>query len=61
VDYWCSSNAKSEENWLGSRERRQALIAVIQLSDGDREAAELLVRWSERRAKAIIEKHWPQV
>jgi hypothetical protein len=27
----------------------------------DAQAAELLVKWAERRADAIIEKHWPKV
>jgi hypothetical protein len=61
MDRWYGYKAKGEQNWRGSDDRKQALTCALKLSDGDTEAAELLVKWGERRAEVMVGRTWPQV
>jgi hypothetical protein len=61
VDSWYGHKAKGDENWKASDDRRQALTCALQLSGGDDEAAALLVKWAERMADVMVEKHWSKV
>jgi len=61
VDRWYGYKAKSDDNWRASKDRAQALKAALHLSDGDNEAAELLVWWGERRADILVEQQWGQI
>ena len=36
-------------------------MAALSLSDNDAKAAELLVKWAERRAEVIVKRRWKQV
>jgi ATP-dependent Zn protease len=60
-DRWYGYKAQSDENWKASSDYAQALSCALQLSDGDRTAARLLVDYALRRADLLVEKHWPQI
>jgi len=60
-DKWYGWKAKSDNAWLESKDHSDALAAALRVSDGDNKAAELLVKWGERRADVLVAEQWPQI
>lgn len=60
IDRWYGWKAKNEENWRASDDYRKAYETALQRSEGDAVAAAHLMKWAERMADVIIEKHWDQ-
>jgi hypothetical protein len=50
-----------ESEWLSSKDRHRGLEAAKRLSDGDGEAAELLIEWGRRMAFLILSAHQAKV
>jgi hypothetical protein len=60
VDRWYGWKSKSDENWRASDDYKKSLKVALWLNEGDTLAAEALLKWGERVADTIIEKHWDQ-
>jgi hypothetical protein len=60
MDRWYGWKAKSDKNWRASDDHKKAYETALQLSEGDAVAAAALVKWGERMADVIIERHWDQ-
>jgi hypothetical protein len=61
MDKWFGWKAKNDQNWRGSEDYKQAFDCALQLNDGDRAGAELLMKWLERRTELLVEKQWAQI
>jgi len=61
TDRWYGWKAASEENWLKSRDQREAFRVALQLSGGDALCAGMLMRWAEKRAEILVADHWNQL
>jgi hypothetical protein len=60
VDKWYGWKAKNDESWRASDDCKRAYRVALKVSEGDHQAALLLVEWGGRMADAIVEKHWGQ-
>jgi hypothetical protein len=60
IDKWYGWKAQSDDAWKASKDHAEAFAAALQLSDNDADAAELLVKWAERRANVVVEQQWAQ-
>lgn len=50
-----------DENWRESKDRKDALTAALKVSEGNAEAAEILVTWGELMADSLVEREWPRI
>jgi ATP-dependent Zn protease len=48
-------------DWHESADHKLSWKRALWLSDNDDEAAELLIRWCERRAQILVENCWPEI
>jgi hypothetical protein len=58
---WYGFKAKADEKWKASDDYIQALSCALELNDGNRERADLLILWLLRRAENLVEKNWPKI
>ncbi len=61
IDKWYGWKAEGDQNWRASKDYSDAFAAALKVSDGDEQAAALLVTWGERMADALVEAQWPSV
>lgn len=57
---WRVESAK-DQNWHESDDHKDALTAALKVSDGNPEAAEILVQWGEAMADSLVEREWPRI
>jgi hypothetical protein len=52
--------AGTDDNWLCSNDHADAFKVALHVSDGDAQAAELLVKWGQQMADVLCVRRWPQ-
>jgi len=60
VDRWFGWKSEPDEAWAQSDDHKRAYHAALRVSEGDHSAAAILLRWAERMADTLIERHWDQ-
>jgi len=61
VDQLYRAKATTDKNWQASKDHADAFRVALHVSDGDAQAAELLVKWGERMADVVCLRLWPQI